>query len=89
MSDENKVKKSIIQLFQQAGFKEVECMQGSHTFHHLALITTLQLRAADRLLLSRTSPGLMIPRDAQGIRQEYRMLKKHKLLSGKQLKKNI
>ena len=42
VSDENKVKKSIFKLFQQAGFEEVECMQGSHTFHHLALITTLQ-----------------------------------------------
>ena len=42
-------------------------MQGSHTFHHLALITTLQAQAADSLLLSRTSPGLMIPSDAQGV----------------------
>ena len=76
------IREQVLILIQETG-----CMQGSHTFHHLALITTLQLRAADRLLLSRTSPGLMIPRDAQGIRQEYRMLKKHKLLSSKKLKK--
>ena len=45
-------------------------MQGSHTFHHLVLITTLQPGAADSLLLSRTSPGLMIPLDAQGVRHD-------------------
>ena len=45
-------------------------MQGSHTFHHLALITTLQALAADSLLLSRTLPGLMIPSDAQGERHD-------------------
>ena len=57
------------------------------TFHHLALITTLQALAADSLLLSRTLPGLMIPSDAQGERHDMvnnlagLMINTHKVVS--------